>query len=195
MSIDYYEGEWRRKYKPLLWQKQGLTETASGYGARLTSSDVAVLEDGTERRIYITQYGNAGSAWIVMGGRRLYLGEPIGDVRNNPRNPIRSNLRANPGIWPSIRDVAEELTAQKKQLRRIMSREDLMDEDGEGGSGTDVRLQVTADGGWAIHTGLSDYDQDHRGYWGASWLPVYSRGSMRELAKDLIDQARDQAAY
>lgn len=65
---------------------------------------------------------------------------------------------------------------------------------------TDVRLQVYDDGEWTLRWGLSDYDQDHRGYWGASGVPGVnrkgrvSRINSRAIAKNLIDQAKDQAA-
>ena len=73
---DWYDGDWRRVYRPLPWQRAGLQQTASGYGARLTSSSVAVFPDGRVRRIYVTQYSNGGSAWVMLGGRRIYLCEP-----------------------------------------------------------------------------------------------------------------------
>jgi hypothetical protein len=51
----------------------GLQQTASGYGNRLVSGNVARLFDGRVRRIYITCHSNAGSAWITLDGERLYL--------------------------------------------------------------------------------------------------------------------------
>ena len=61
------------EHNPLDWHKRGLQQTASGYGKRLTSPNVVVLPDGCKRRIYITQFGNAGSAWITLDGRKLFL--------------------------------------------------------------------------------------------------------------------------
>ena len=59
----------------------------------------------------------------------------------------------------------------------------------------DVRLQVYNDGTWAIRVGSSDYDQDHHGYWGASCVPGgRKRFQSRDVARDLIDQARDAHA-
>jgi len=56
----------------------------------------------------------------------------------------------------------------------------------------DVRLQVYEDGAWAVRWGLSDYDQDHRGYWGASSVPGNNRRFHSEdVARDLISQAKD----
>ena len=56
--------------RPLPWQRAGLQQTASGYGRKLTSSRVVRLPDGRERRIYVTQYSNAGTAWIVLDGQK-----------------------------------------------------------------------------------------------------------------------------
>jgi hypothetical protein len=75
--VEYLNQPWRRVYKPLTWQRQGLQQTASGYGNKLTSSYVARFVDDRatvrERRIYVTQYSNAGTAWIIVGGKELVL--------------------------------------------------------------------------------------------------------------------------
>jgi hypothetical protein len=71
--IEYLETEYELVEKPLWWHKQGLSQTASGYGSKLTSSRCVKLPDGTLRRVYITCYSNAGSAWITIKGKKLYL--------------------------------------------------------------------------------------------------------------------------
>jgi hypothetical protein len=50
--------------------------------------------------------------------------------------------------------------------------------------GIDIRLQVFE--GWKLHHGLADYDQDHRGYWGASGYD--SSSDPVAIAEDLVDQ-------
>jgi len=59
------------QYEPLWWQEQGLSYTASGYGKSIpTAMTVKVPADnGTIRkyRIYVAQYGNAGTAYIKRG--------------------------------------------------------------------------------------------------------------------------------
>jgi hypothetical protein len=60
------------RQRPLWYHLRGLQQTASGYGARLVSSR-EVFYAGRWRRVYITQYGNAGSAWIIVKGARFYL--------------------------------------------------------------------------------------------------------------------------
>lgn len=59
--------------KPLGFHKAGLSQTATGYGAKLTSRDVCKLADGRVRRVYITCYSNAGTAWINLDGKRQIL--------------------------------------------------------------------------------------------------------------------------
>lgn len=78
--------------------------------------------------------------------------------------------------FPSIRRVAYELRLINTNVQ------------GE----CDVRLQVYPDGEWAVRYGLSDYDQDHRGYWGASSVPGNKkRFNSYEIAKDLLSQAKE----
>lgn len=61
------------EYRPLDWQKMGLQQTRSGYGAKLTSSRIAILPDGKRRRVYVTCYSNAGTAWIIVNKKKLII--------------------------------------------------------------------------------------------------------------------------
>lgn len=82
-------------------------------------------------------------------------------------------------VFPSVADVAAALAAVKRTID----------------AACDVRLQVYEDGAWAVRYGLSDYDQDHRGYWGASSVgPCDEAEQLDWVAADLIDQATDFAA-
>ena len=85
---------------------------------------------------------------------------------------------------PSIKDVAAALRRRKPR------KGDCQDEFGN--EGMDIRLQVYPDGNWAIRTGDSSYDLDHRGYWGAGFITPST--NCRELAKDLIGEADEHAA-
>lgn len=69
-----YLGEYQKDliYSPLPWQKLGLQETASGYGAKLTSS-YKISFEGKNYRTYSTCYGNSGSAWFKAKGKKIYL--------------------------------------------------------------------------------------------------------------------------
>lgn len=55
-------------YKPLAWQSKGLQQTASGYGAKLTTSN-CICVNGRVYRIY----SNVGSTWINFKGRKVFL--------------------------------------------------------------------------------------------------------------------------
>jgi hypothetical protein len=57
---------------PLPWQLQGLSQTASGYGMRLTTSR-KIQFNGRLYRLYCTQYSNAGSVWFVTKGRKVFV--------------------------------------------------------------------------------------------------------------------------
>lgn len=82
--------------------------------------------------------------------------------------------------FPSIQDVASALRSQKRWCEK-----------GDEG-GIDVRLQVMEGGSWAIRTGDSSYDQDHRGYWGSSYLTRSS--NCRDLAYEMLEECKDQEA-
>jgi hypothetical protein len=86
-----------------------------------------------------------------------------------------------------IGSIASEIHAHGRYLRDSFSVEDLS-EAGSDFVGTDVRLQVTEDGGWILHFGSADYDQDHRGFWACSSV---RRGcsliEARETARELIN--------
>jgi hypothetical protein len=57
-----------------------------------------------------------------------------------------------------------------------------------------VRLQIH-EGTWAVHTGDASYDQDHRGFWGASSVEAHcDEETLDEIVMDLIDQALESAA-
>lgn len=59
-------------HAPLAWQKQGLQQTASGYGPKLTSP-YKINFNGKLYRVYITHFSNAGSSWFKAQGRKIYV--------------------------------------------------------------------------------------------------------------------------
>jgi hypothetical protein len=84
--------------------------------------------------------------------------------------------------WPSVEDIADRLSDFVEGI----------DPDDEDGGGIEVRLQVTEDGGWAVHTGDPSYDTDHRGFWGSAYLDCEE--DVHEVAADLLGQAQEQWA-
>jgi len=68
----YSEGTNQLLYSPLPWQKLGLSQTASGYGAKLASY-YKINFEGKNYRLYNTCYGNASSTWFAAKGKKFYL--------------------------------------------------------------------------------------------------------------------------
>ena len=90
----------------------------------------------------------------------------------------------------TVKELAEEVYACGRYLKENFSEADLKGP-GEDVAGTDCRLQIH-DGSWAFHSGSSDYDQDHRGAWGAGFVPRgVSKAEARRIAADLISEASE----
>lgn len=53
----------------LPWQAEGLTWTATGYGAKIPSTRQAFVA-GRWRRIYVAVYSNSGTAYVMVKGER-----------------------------------------------------------------------------------------------------------------------------
>lgn len=84
-------------------------------------------------------------------------------------------------------ETIQSIAAGLRELHR-----DFLDEEN---NEMDVRLQVYPDGSWALRYGSSDYDQDHRGYWGAGSIALDdSDETLDSVARELVEQALDQAA-
>ena len=75
IALEYLAIPYVFEDRPLWWHKAGLSQTASGYGSKLTSSKVVLLKDGRVRRVYITCWSNSGSAWITLGKQTLWLSD------------------------------------------------------------------------------------------------------------------------
>jgi len=57
---------------PLWWHKQHLSQTASGYGKKLTTSKMIYFENKL-RRIYCTIYSNSGTNWFTYKGEEIIV--------------------------------------------------------------------------------------------------------------------------
>ena len=89
--------------------------------------------------------------------------------------------------FPTIQEITKEVKDYRDYLKSF-NPEEITEGEFCGG---DIRLQIF-DGDWTIHTGDVQYDQDHRGFWGASCVSVESTNrACREIAKDLINEAKD----
>lgn len=92
--------------------------------------------------------------------------------------------------FPSIKVVSAQLCAE----RASVNWRDIEENEGDAPY-VDVRLQVYPDGTWYLHAGDSQYDLDHRGFWGsASIHEKMTNAEAREIARDLIAQCKEHAA-
>jgi hypothetical protein len=57
---------------PLCWHLEGLRQTASGYGYKLTTRKKYMYK-GRAYRVYVSQFSNAGTAYILVRGVRIIL--------------------------------------------------------------------------------------------------------------------------
>ena len=60
--------------RPLLWQLQGLSYTASGYGSRIPTRYM-VRYNGKLRRVYCAIFSNAGTCYIGKRSDNLLISE------------------------------------------------------------------------------------------------------------------------
>jgi len=91
-------------------------------------------------------------------------------------------------VYVSVKELADmihRLYNQRKRSPHLFQEEE----------DSDIRLQVV-DGQWFFHTGDSQYDTDHKGFWGYLTLPTdgNDRNTQLEVARDLIQQAQEQHA-
>jgi hypothetical protein len=72
-QIEYIEYKKADMIEKLLhWQKMGLMQTSSGYGAKLTTTKMLKVNNKLHR-VYCACYGNSGSCYIIKNGSKLYL--------------------------------------------------------------------------------------------------------------------------
>ena len=73
-TVSYQNAPYTVTIKQLWWQKQGLQQTASGYGSKLATEYMLTLPDSPRPyRVYAICYSNAASFYILRQGKRLFL--------------------------------------------------------------------------------------------------------------------------
>ena len=60
--------------KPLWWQLQNLTYTATGYGAKIPTRYM-VKYDKRIYRVYCAIFGNVGTCWVKIKGEKVIVSE------------------------------------------------------------------------------------------------------------------------
>ncbi len=103
------------------------------------------------------------------------------------------NKRFQPAL-PTIAELAEILICVSAEVIEP-DPDDYPDGSDLGEAFIDVRLRYF-DGTWALHTGSSDYDTDHRGAWGASSVPAdLDQSSAESIAYELLEQVWEGISY
>lgn len=79
--VDYLEASdvIDAKLSPLWWHKQGLQQTASGYGRALKTEYLVRLQDKRWRRVLVCCYSNAGTAYVRVNSKWKVISD-YGDV-------------------------------------------------------------------------------------------------------------------
>jgi len=92
-------------------------------------------------------------------------------------------------------DIASQLESEWLSMIALFTRISLETEDG---AGIDVRL-IVEDGYWRLHTGDSQYETSHKGFWGSGFL-VYDWDESDidklclTLAEELIEGVLEERA-
>jgi hypothetical protein len=78
-QIRYLSGKFECDERPLWWHKQGLQQTASGYGNKLATAWMLRREgEKVWRRVYAVCWSNAASHYVLIKGEPHWLS---GDFR------------------------------------------------------------------------------------------------------------------
>jgi hypothetical protein len=73
-TVTYQNAPYTVTIEQLWWQKQGLQQTATGYGRKLTTEYMLRLPDSPRAyRVYAICYSNCASFYILKSGKRLFL--------------------------------------------------------------------------------------------------------------------------
>jgi hypothetical protein len=73
VSVNYLNPPYKLITQMLSWQKQGLQQTASGYGRKLTTPYMLETPDGRKRRVYAVCFSNSASHYVLIKGERVFL--------------------------------------------------------------------------------------------------------------------------
>lgn len=131
------------------------------------------------------------SGWISAGCSMEEAAEISKMLLEEAKEREGGTIMKKATLRPTCAELAEEVYAYGQYLREF-NPADITESDDPGG---DIRLQVYKNEEYQIHTGDSSFDQDHRGYWGAAWVPAgITRQKSRAVARDLIKQVLDDIA-
>lgn len=73
-KVTYLDRPFDWQERPLWFHLQGLSQTASGYGRKLTTTRVIRIHgEKVWRRVYTMIFSNAGSAYVIIKGTIYFV--------------------------------------------------------------------------------------------------------------------------
>lgn len=71
---DAFQG-YRVEQEPIKLRSNGFRpgQGQDGYGQKITTDMVVILDDGKKYRVYLTICSNIGSIWVKIKGKKYYL--------------------------------------------------------------------------------------------------------------------------
>lgn len=99
---------------------------------------------------------------------------------------IKNTSKLENKIIKEMPAMLDELNFVVKELKKDLAPEVPTSASDEDYNYIDIRLQVYSTGHWAFRVGPSDYDHDHRGFFGSGCVDSETK------AKDLLDQMIEQ---
>jgi hypothetical protein len=79
-EVEYLELPWTVSFRPFWWHKQGLQQTASGYGSRLRTEYMLVVPNERPRRVYAVCWSNVASFYVIRKKQKIFLRD--GDLQH-----------------------------------------------------------------------------------------------------------------
>jgi len=144
--------------------------------------NLGIVHDGTNKRTALGIFRLYRADSVNGSGRcaaecvTLFADDRI-IAEHEPEETQRNWGFTQSDLVSALRDIRDDLRAMGPECEE-----------------TDVRLRLF-EGSWYVYHGPSDYDQDHRGHWGASIVArTDTIRSLRATAEDLTDQALESIA-
>ena len=111
---DYNGSSYPLTLAPMRHHELGLSYTRTGYGAKIPTQYKAIIA-GKLRRIYCTQYSNAGSLWCVVNGQRFSL---MGWTMKTLKHDTKTTLQTIPQWQAEAQLKQSKRNAKQQRLQR-----------------------------------------------------------------------------
>jgi hypothetical protein len=107
-TVTYQNAPYTVTIRPLWWQKQGLQQTATGYGSKLTTEYMLHLPDSSHSyRVYAICWSNVASFYILRRGQRLFLHDAeLEEERDAARYRLKESARLDVNVFAPMESLA-----------------------------------------------------------------------------------------